>query len=203
MRSMRLLAVAVLAVVLALSSAQNAFAVTELAYDNGSNGGGVLHDYAGVLFQLPSGVSSARVKYVRFAWNPGSLPFDIHVTGPDHVTELGSSPLVLSGLGSLQAGTGCPAGWGICYGYDLTSLGIVVTGGFFVILHQSGGSPQHDNAGGSGHSYKSDTDLAGLVGTGNDWLIRVDIDPIVPITSVGLVTTVAVVVVKPWKKTHN
>ena len=58
MRSARLLTVAVLAVMLALSSAQSAFGVTELAYDDGTAETGsssFAGSLLGVKFSLPTG----------------------------------------------------------------------------------------------------------------------------------------------------
>lgn len=183
---MRLLAVAVLAVVLALSSAQNAFATVTLAYDNGTVQSFNGNEYAGVRFSLPSGVFSARLRYVRWSSYDSSLPLWIHITGPDHVTELSGSPIA---LGSDPAGTGCPSGWLTCSGLDLTSNGIVVTGDFHVIIYRPaavGGSLVRDDNGApwSGRSFGG-TSLATLTTpTYLNLFIRVDIDPI-PIAPVG------------------
>ena len=182
-RSFRLLAV--LAVVLALSSVQNAFATVELAYDTGSYGGVVnVSAYVGVRFSLPSGVSSARLRYVRWADNRPDWLTTIHITGPDHATELSGSPIAL--LANDPAGTGCPAGWGVCYGLDLTSYGIVATGDFFVILNKDGGSVREDDdLSAPGRSYTGGS-LLTMISSGNlrNFLIRVEIDPWL-ITPVG------------------
>lgn len=180
---MRLLAVAVLAVVLALSAAQNAFATVQLYYDNGTNGGASMGaPYAGVLFSLPSGVFSAHLTYVRWHGNaPGSRT--IYITRQDGVTQLSGSPIVLS---SDPAGTGCPAGWGACYGLDVTSFGIVVTGEFFVIM-SNGQQLQYDTGPSvPGHSFYCDTLGPFVNSPDGNFLIRVDIDPIVaPVGPVG------------------
>ena len=217
--------VAVLAVVLALSAAQNAFAAVQLYYDNGTESAGSIVDYGGVLFSLPSGVSSARLVYVRWSVGPNALPLTIYATKPDHVTQLSGSPIVLPGSGPMPAGTGCPAGWTHCYGLDVSSYGIIVTGDFFVILYKAGNVPEYD----TGplvlpvRSFYGDS-LGGLVNSPDgNFLIRVDIDPIVapvggivaPVNTfavlapwlaaiglVGCIGTVAVVA-KPWKKPEN
>ncbi len=225
-RSFRLLAVVVLAVVLALSSAQNAFAATELAYDNGTTFGGLGTVFGGVLFSLPSGVVSGALRYVRWQVGAGIIPFTIHITGPDHVTELPGSPIILPGPG-LPPGIGCPVGWTACYGYDLTSLNIVVTGDFYIILECPACSPTHDNGVPlSGRSFWGASLLGLTTALGFNFLIRVDIDPTYPSTTgapvggfmepvnklvvfapylalFGVIGAVTVVVVKPWKKREN
>jgi hypothetical protein len=180
MRSLRVLAVAVLAVVLALSSAQNVFATVQLYYDNGTNGAAaMLVDYGGVLFSLPSGVSSAHLTYVRWYTSDPSTPRTIYITKPDGVTQLSGSPIA---LGSAPLGTGCPAGWGPCYGLDVTSFGIVVTGEFFVIMYRVSNVFNLQVDTGPlvpGHSFYG-VSLGALVNSpGENFLIRVDIDPIV------------------------
>jgi len=182
-RSFRILAVAVLAVVLALSSAQNAFAVTELAYDDGVSVSGVLPTYGGVRFSLPTGVTSAKLLYIRFDWSiTATNELNIYVTGPDHVTLL--TPAILNV--ATGTGVGCPGTWvHSCSGYDVSGLGITVTGDFYVIVQpqaQGTGNPMADAAN-SGRSFDG-ANLAGLTNvlTG-DWLIRVDIDPITSVAA--------------------
>jgi len=118
--------------------------------------------------------------YVRWAdFLPNNL-LTIHITGPDHATELSGSPIALPGPD--PTATGCPAGWTVCYGLDLTSYGIVVTGDFFVILNKTVDSVLEDNdLSAPGHSYAG-TSLLTMTSGGNlrNLLIRVDIDAIVP-----------------------
>jgi hypothetical protein len=176
----RFLLITVLTVVLALSSAQNAFATMGLAYDNGIWGTAYNgYTYAGVRFSLPDGASSARLKYVRWSDYYPSPALTIHITGPDHVTELSGSPIAQPG--GDPAGTGCPAGWPACYGLDLTSYNIVVTGDFFVILQKTGGGIELDSSvSSSGRSFAG-TSLATLTTPSNlNLLIRVDVDPTYP-----------------------
>ena len=133
--------------------AADAQATVTLAYDNGTwdTLGGDPLILPGVKFSLPSGVSSARLASVRWVRFNDALPLTIHVTGPDHVTELSGSPITLTAPGSDPAATGCPAGWPQCSGLDLTSYGFVVTGDFFVIF--SLGNLDKDTGPGSGRSY--------------------------------------------------
>jgi hypothetical protein len=86
MRSFRLLAVAVLGVILALSSAQNAFAATELAYDSGNwfdvhalDAG----DSLAVRFVLSDFVPWSQAKIVRVAFYiySGTDVFRVHIRG--------------------------------------------------------------------------------------------------------------------------
>ena len=221
MRSMRVLAVAVLAVVLALSSAQNAFAVTELAYDDGLSVSGVVPVYGGVRFSLPTGVTSAKLLYIRFDWSiDAANQLNIYVTGPGHVTLL--TPAILNV--ATGTGVGCPGTWvHSCSGYDVSGLGITVTGDFYVIVQPLSGNPFVDAAN-SGHSFDG-VNLAGLTDDSpGDWLIRVDIDPIsvaagapvggfmepvnklavfAPYLALFGVLAVVVVAVAPWKKRDN
>jgi len=199
MRSFRLLAVAVLAVVLALSSAQNAFAATELAYDDGNLADNDNAVFAGVRFSLPTGVTSARLLYVRFAWGgPVANAVNVIITGPDHQTLV--APTIL--LPMSGTGAGCPAGWLVggylCSGVDVSGLGIVVTGDFYVILQRIVDLPlvTRDDAN-SGHSFEGGN-LAGLTTVSlGDWLTRVDIDPIAPVG--GIVTPVdTFAILGPW-----
>jgi len=227
---MRIIAVAVLAVVLALSSAQNAFATVTLAYDSGvwDTFGGDQSNFAGVLFALPSGVSSAHLTYIRWIRSSSALGagLTIHITGPDHVTDLTGSPITIAGPGLDPSGTGCPAGWPQCSGLDVTSYGIVLTGDFFVILDSTngGGGLMKDNGPFTGHSYDG-ASLQTLALNGNQYdknlFVRVDIDPtyapsgpvggfMEPVNKLavfapylalfGVIGTVAVIV---WKRPDN
>jgi hypothetical protein len=205
MRSASLLAVAVLAVVLALSSAQNAFATVQLYYDNGTSNAAYLAPYGGVRFSLPSGVSSARLTYIRWSFFASvTLPLTIYVTGPDHKTQLSGSPVVLSGSGNMPAGTGCPAGWTTCHGLDVSSYGIIVTGDFFVITYKDTiGTPytpeyDTDTTPKTPRSFYGDS-LDLLVNSPDtyNFLIRVDIDPIAPVGGVMMPANL-LALVAPW-----
>jgi hypothetical protein len=188
-RSFRLLAVAVLAVVLALSSTQNAFASVELAYDDGVAAHSLTTDYAGVLFSLPNGVVSAHLLSVKFAWTAifNVNVVDIDITGPDHVTLL-APEIVVPNAGGM---TGCLPGWNsgnpayinYCTVMDISGQGIVVTGDFYVVLRRTGGASPAIDAANSGRSlfcppFPGPCSLAEMTGSpSGDWLIRVDIAP--------------------------
>jgi hypothetical protein len=82
MRSLRVLAVAVLAVVLALSAVQNAFASTELAYDDNNHTAGTqVVGVAAVHFSLPSGWAGAILSGAEY-YNP-----DIATVAKLHVSS--------------------------------------------------------------------------------------------------------------------
>ena len=155
MRSSRLLAVAVLAVVLALSSAQNAFGVTELSYDDGTPeapfylaSGGL----AAVRFSLPTGWSSAKLltaKYHIFYYS--GLAFTVRIFDSGGVTELCCTP-------PLDV-TPSATGW---FSVDLSSYNIVVSGDFYVAIEWKTDSLpwlSADTSSSAGRSY-----FMGLVG---------------------------------------
>ena len=205
-----------------LSSAQNAFALTELAYDNGILYQGSTDGYTGVRFSLPPGVTSAQILYVRFSWaSAAANDAIVHITGSDHTTELMPPVTVTAGTG-----VGCPAGWSspvfsYCGGL---AVSVVVTGDFYVVLQTVAdpmGNAGEDNNN-SGRSFWGTT-LSGLTNVpGGDYLIRVDIEPIAPkvqapvggvvepvnnlaiaapyLALFGVIAAVAVVV---WKKHDN
>jgi hypothetical protein len=192
---MRLLAVAVLAVVLALSSAQNAFSSQWIIYDNNSpNVIGELTQFAGVRFSLPNGVSSAHLLAVSFYWieeesvqGAGMVmamsPQDrfvvyVHITGvpPSTATELTSFIPVMPSIG-----------WN---SVDVSSSNIVVSGDFYVAIEESFRTVAFDSSSSNfegrsvfGDSLDAMTNLCCGGGAGN-FMIRAEIDPI-PITPVG------------------
>lgn len=93
MRSMRLLAVAVLAVVLALSSAQNAFSGTWIKYDDGTPEQSVFkylspHSLGcmAVRFSAPPGSALLSVAYYRMFTTEQA--FDLYILGSDGQTVL-------------------------------------------------------------------------------------------------------------------
>ncbi len=131
------------------------------------------------MFSLPSGASSAKLRFIRWTFGEIATPLEIHITQADHITELAGSPIMLP---SDPSATGCPPGWGAtCFGLDVTSFNFVVTGDFFVIIQQSPASVlSRDNGACTGRSYEGSS-LAGLSanslsGHCNE-LLRVDVDP--------------------------
>jgi len=193
MRSARLLAVVVLAVVLALSSAQNAFASVKLYYDSGVQGGyGGSFSYAGVRFSLPSGVNSAHLLDIQYGW--GTLTdtnaLTIYITGSDHTTPL-AAPIPVATSTWL---------WNTV---DVSGSGVVVSGDFYVVVQRTttviGSSLAFDNAANVGRSYFGSS-LASLIYTyGQNWMIRVDIDPISALPVGGVVIPANMfAVLSPW-----
>ena len=87
MRSVRLLAAAILAVVLALSVTQSAFASTEIKYDDGSDDGYAVYGQnmvVGVKFSLPLGwasalLFSATIMIDTSNGNPSTQQAKVHV----------------------------------------------------------------------------------------------------------------------------
>lgn len=205
MRSMRLLAVAVLAVVLALSSAQNVFASTEIAYDDSVPVTTIGMTYLAVRF-TPSG--QVRVVGARFYAQTINVPTTGYITGSDHTTVLLSFPVTFSSIG-----------WNTI----TISNGPIVSGDFFIAL-AAGSVAIYYDAASSHRSYGSAVSLADLTVDPfeiGDLMIRALVDPVSgPVGPVGgfmepvnklavfapylalfgMVAVVAVVVAAPWKK---
>ena len=122
MRSARLLAVAVLAVVLALSSAQNAFAAVELYYDDGdwdaSIGAIQAGSLAAVRFSPPPGWSMLLTARYYIDLTSPLNTFRVHIYGSDLGTEVCCTPP----LDVTPSGTG----W---FDVDLYDYHIMVDGG--------------------------------------------------------------------------
>ena len=98
---------------------------TEIAYDNGILGGNDAIPFVGVRFSLPPGVTSAELLTVRFYWLNAGDPVTIHITAADHVTEL-TTPIQSTGGGRTP----------LFKDLDVSNLGIILTGDFFIILQQ-------------------------------------------------------------------
>ena len=231
--------VVVLAVILALSSAQNVFSSQWIIYDNNNpSNNGFLAAFVGVRFSLPTGVSSAHLLAVSFYWiettdtvqGSGMVmamsPQDqivvyVHITGasPSTATELTSFIPVMPSLG-----------WNPV---DVSSRSIVVSGDFYVAIEQPVpitvafdiGSSNFEgrSVGGDSLDHVTNSECCGGFGPRN-FMIRAEIEPIVSpigpvggfmepvnklvvfapyLTLFGLVATVAVVVVAPYKKHEN
>ncbi len=176
MRSMRLLAVAVLAVVLALSSAQNAFATTELAYDknswfdNQALGAGEL---LAVRFTLSDFVSWPQAKVVRVAFYvfSGDVAFRVHIRG-----NLGTACTGLD-LTTFDVTPYVLENWNY---YDVSGSA-VVSGEFCVVAEWlTNANPSiglSNPPTGSGHSYRYQGGTW-LHDTGYDDMIRAYVDPL-------------------------
>ncbi len=192
MHSMRSLAVAVLAVVLALSAVQNAFASQWIIYDNDHALAELLQFVVGVRFSLPAGVPTAHLVTVSFYWilpqvsiqGSGMLmsirpsqPFPqviVHVTGSPPGTDL-ITPVSIMGP--------IPGGWNTV---DVSGSNLVVSGDFFVVIEQAIiATVGYDDAASNfeGRSVYGDS-VAGVTansccgpGGSHNLMIRAEIDP--------------------------
>jgi hypothetical protein len=116
MRSTALLAVAILAVVLALSSAQNAFSGTWITYDDGTPEHEDLNllGCIAVRFSAPPGSELLRVAYYRM--HTVETAFNIYILGSDGQTVL-FGPQSTNAVG--------PEGW------FYVDVNIIVSGAFY------------------------------------------------------------------------
>jgi hypothetical protein len=198
MRSARLLVVAVLAVVLALSSAQNAFAAIELYYDDGTAETGVTLGTPGTslavrFFLSDFGLSGTyKVRTVRYYIYdiPGASTFTVRVYGSDGSAELCCSPR----LDVSPSATG----W---YDVDLTAYSVVVSGNFYVaiefrlvmspVIGEDTTSPHSRSYFGSPGSW--------TLSTTANYMISAIVDPYTP-PSVGgvLMPANTLALVSPW-----
>jgi hypothetical protein len=157
---------------------QEARASIELAYDDGIHGGNNLLAFVGVKFSLPSGVSKAQLITVRFGWSNGD-PVIVHITAADHVTEL-TTPVPTTG------------GSGLFTDLDVSSLGIIASGDFYVILEHpagTGGNIKTDTQANVGRSFNG-LSMAGLTNLYQfeNFMIRAVID-VAPAPVGGVVVT--------------
>ena len=172
MRRARLLTFAVLAVILAASSAQSALAASWIVYDNGARGAFSTGNCSGVRFSLPAAVASAHLLTVSFQANAGGLDVYVYVTGPDHTTLL--VPVV-------DTKTPTPPAW-----LEIDVAGHPkISGDFYVaICAQGGGPPARAVMDTSGVNFEGRS-VYGTVGLSDmtipadsNYLIRAEIDPI-------------------------
>jgi hypothetical protein len=198
MRSIRLLAVAVLAIVLALSSAQNAFATTELAYDTNSwfdNQSLDVGESIAVRFTLSDFVSwpQARVVRVAFYVYSGNAAFRVHIRG-----NLGTECTGLD-LATFDVTPHVLQDWNY---YDVSGS-VVVSGEFCVVAEWlTLGIPYIGLSNppfGSGHSYRYQGGLW-FHDTGYDDMIRAYVDLVAPSAPVGGVVMPAntLAILTPW-----
>jgi hypothetical protein len=216
-RSFRLLAVAVLTIVLALSAAQTAFASTEIKYDDGSDESYVVYGLnmvVGVRFSLPLGWASALLLSATIMidtsnGNPSTQQAKVHVFDATGMIDL-VTPFTVTLVG----------------GWNTVSIPSVPVSGDFYVAFQ--------NPSASALAIRTDTDhptgrsVSGVGGLGSpsqknwNYMIRAYVDPNTPPTGApvggfmepvnklsiiapyliffGLIVAVAVVIVKPWKK---
>ena len=216
-RSVKLCAVAVLAIMLALSSAQNVFASTELIYDDGLPANAAIFPNAGVSmavrFSLPAGVSSAKLLTARYNLDlsPTTVnTFTVRILDDDRTTDL-TPPF---------SATPSAVGW---FDVDLIAKNIIVTRDFYIVLKNVNGmthpslfvdtsNPIYGRSWGDGNGFWEQNTI-------DNFMIRAVIsspagapvggfmEPVNNLTIVapylalfGIVATVAVVV---WKKREN
>ena len=175
--------IAVSLILLAGSLPQSYATPVEISYDNGTPATGISY-WGGVRFSLPSGVLSAKLLTVEYYWNTFPTTVRIHITQADHMTEMTGSPII-SVVSAIAFND-----------QDVSGLGIVVTGDFFVVLENIGtGGAVFDNSAPSGRSFYcmfSPCTLATLTNAiSNNFLIRVVVDPI-PATTTTTVPPPAV-----------
>jgi len=146
----------------------------ELFYDNGTATFAFAAPFDGVRFSLPLGVSSAHLLTVRYQYgNVGTERqyLNIHITGPDHVTPL--TPAIPTEATVISPGFN---------DLDVSALGIIVSGDFYIILEPKTltGSVMADSGPSAGRSFVGIT-LAGLTSPVTyNLIIRAVIDPIMP-----------------------
>jgi hypothetical protein len=120
MRHVRLLLVAVLAVLLAVSSAQSAFAGTWIIYDDGTAEGLDLHlgEYIAVRFSAPAGSVLLRIAYYRVFTT--EIAFDLYILDSNGQTVL-FGPQSTTPVG--------PEGW------FYVDVNIIVPGDFYAAIY--------------------------------------------------------------------
>jgi hypothetical protein len=97
--------------------------------------------YQGVRFSLASDVLSAPLLTISFFYSHGQCPVTVHVTGPDHRTEL-VTPIKYTAID----------GWN---DIDVTALNILVPHNFYIILEGNGcGYPYTDDESSAYRSFK-------------------------------------------------
>lgn len=190
-----MIVVAVLVVALPFQAAYAA--PTTIQYDSGITANSCSLSFCGVMFSLPSGVTSARLLTVQYAWSTsgGGATINVHITGSDHVTELSGSPVATTSTVTYPPFNSL----------DVSGLGIVVAGNFWVVMEKTGtGWLWGDNSLSGTHSFFG-LSLAGLTsGVQYNMLLRVVIDPLtytaVPGVPVGgeMLPINKVQVMLPW-----
>ncbi|MGP8069200.1 MAG: hypothetical protein ACLP5V_04870 [Candidatus Bathyarchaeia archaeon] len=174
--------------ILLVSFLPQAFASVTLAYDDG-NAAFVTYPgtpgVCGVRFSLPSGVTSARLLTVEYQVVRAPWTVIIHITQADHVTEFAGSPI----------STASSSGTGTFNTLDVSGLGIVVSGDFFVIVDlyfttSPFNNCVYDNVANVGRSLEGATLSTMTFAPAGNFLIRIVIDPLtfstIPEYPVGL-----------------
>jgi hypothetical protein len=181
MRSFRLLAVAVLALVLALSAAQSAFASTEIKYDDGSDESYVVYGLnmvVGVKFSLPLGwasalLSSATIMIDTSNGNPSTQQVKVHVFDATGMIDL-VTPFSVTLVG----------------GWNTVSIpSVLVSGDFYVAFQNpfvSALAIRIDEDHPSGRSVSGVGDLGSPSQKDWNYMIRAYVDPSTPSTGAAV-----------------
>lgn len=161
-----------LAVLLALSSVQNVFAATEIAYDDGTSWGIASSTYLGVRFTAPW--SYARLVQIRLV-PPGSYAYTVYITQSDHVTIITSFPV--STIINVWNTFSVPGG------------GVTVPNEFYIVIKSEAFTVLYnDKANNYGRSYSGGT-LAGMSQfPGGDFLLRAYVESASSVGGIALPT---------------
>lgn len=181
---------------LSLSVVPNAFAATELAYDNGIVGGfgvdwGLGGGQVGVKFQVTPG---SRLLSIRTAAANGicsacagltsQVSFTVHILAADGVTPL-TTPFLVTVTAHGVGASGDPA---IFETIDVASKNIVLTDTEFFVIFASAQSPARlyfDNQVSSGRSYETfNTPIDPSAPVYNNRMIRADVGFLSPVGGV-------------------
>jgi len=202
MRS-RLVAVAVLVVVLALSSAQNAFAAEELSYDDGSAEDTFFVPSAGYCYgnrfvqgesNWPAGWSSVRVLTARFYVNSEQGSLQVRIRVLDSAKNNLMTPLTLTHPH--------PTVW---WDVDLSAYDVVASGEFYLVWQQvemMTAGPGGDISGFKSRSYRGASPTTWILDPNQDnFLIRAVVENATPASApVGgvVMPTNTFALVSPW-----
>jgi len=168
-----LLLVMVLSFAVSSIQSSNAQAIQiELYYDNGIVFGTSGPGFSGVKFSLPTGVTSAKLLTVRYAWYMAGDPLTIHITGPNFLNELTTPIATTSTVGF---------GWN---DLNVSDKSLVVSGDFCVVAEKTseGYGILQDNSTNTGRSFygSSMENLVPVSYPANtlNFMIRVVIEPV-------------------------
>ena len=158
----------------------NAQATQTLQYDNGQGYGYTSGLIYGVKFSLPADVSSANISTVLYAWYALGGTLVIHITGPDHLTEL-TDPISTTATADGSAG---PLVWNTV---DVSNKSIVVSGDFYVAVEKTGeettGIIMDNSTDGVRSFYGPSMESLLTNNSTSNYMIRVVIQPITPTPS--------------------
>lgn len=180
-----------------LSLTQNAFAATELFYDDGTAETGsssFAGSMLGVKFSLPAGWSAAKLLTARYYIYGAPNTFRVHI----YLPALFSLPLtdLIPPLDVTPSATG----W---FSVDLSSYGLVVSEDFYIALEfLVDGQPflGHDTSSpNAGHSYYGQVSTGFYQNAALNLMVRVEVDQVIDFAVGGVITPVNVLdVLSPY-----